>query len=136
MMGNAILTGNTKSPAYYIWISSLIAFMVLGGYAHFMSMLLSQEILEFSIRIPWALMVSNYVFLVVSGGVPNLYDVCCTRSRIRGDPPWAALSGPPVACWCEWAGGLYKVAGSGHRQAFPMCPSMVWVFVATGAELS
>jgi len=67
MMGNAILTGNTKSPAYYIWISSLIAFMVLGGYAHFMSLLTSQEILEFSIRIPWALMVSNYVFLVVSG---------------------------------------------------------------------
>jgi hypothetical protein len=37
------------------------------GYAHFMSLLTSQEILEFSIRIPWALMVSNYVFLVVSG---------------------------------------------------------------------
>jgi molybdopterin-containing oxidoreductase family membrane subunit len=66
MMGNAILTGNTKSPAYYIWISSLIALMVLGGYAHFMSLITSQEIMEFSIRIPWAMMVSNYVFLVVS----------------------------------------------------------------------
>ncbi len=65
-MESAIQSGNTKSSAYYIWISSLIALMVLGGYAHLMSLLISQEILEFSIRIPWAMMVSNYVFLVVS----------------------------------------------------------------------
>ncbi len=66
-MGTAIQTGKGKSSAYYIWISSLIALMVLGGYAHLMSMIISQEILEFSIRVPWAMMVSNYVFLVVSG---------------------------------------------------------------------
>lgn len=65
-MNSAIQTGNTKSPAYYIWISSLIAVMALGGYAMLLSLLISLEILEFSIRIPWAMMVSNYVFFVVS----------------------------------------------------------------------
>ncbi|MBC8258763.1 MAG: polysulfide reductase NrfD [SAR324 cluster bacterium] len=65
-MDSAIRTGNAKSPAYYIWISSLIALMVLGGYAQIMSLLTSLEIMEFSLRIPWTMMVSNYVFLVVS----------------------------------------------------------------------
>jgi len=65
-MDNVIQTGNAKSPAYYIWISSLIALMVLGGYAQLMSLLTSLEIMEFSLRIPWTMMVSNYVFLVVS----------------------------------------------------------------------
>ncbi len=65
-MNSAIQTGNAKSPAYYIWISSLIAVMALGGYAMLLSLLISLEILEFSIRIPWAMLVSNYVFFVVS----------------------------------------------------------------------
>ncbi|MBI4654651.1 MAG: polysulfide reductase NrfD [Nitrospirae bacterium] len=59
-------TGNTKSPAYYIWISSLIAIIVLAGYALVMSFLIDMEIFEFSLKIIWAMAVSNYVFFVVS----------------------------------------------------------------------
>lgn len=65
-MGNAIQTGNAKLTSYYIWVSSLIAIMVLGGYALLMSLLISLEIMEFSLKIPWAMFVSNYVFFVVS----------------------------------------------------------------------
>lgn len=65
-MDNAINTGNTKLSAYYIWISSLIALMVLAGYAMIMSLIYDLEIFEFSLKIIWAMMVSNYVFFVVS----------------------------------------------------------------------
>lgn len=65
-MGKTIQTGNIKLPAYYIWISSLIGLMVLGGYALLMSLLISMEILEFSLKISWAMLVSTYVFFVVS----------------------------------------------------------------------
>jgi molybdopterin-containing oxidoreductase family membrane subunit len=60
-------TGNTKSPAYYIWISILIALIVLAGYSLVMSFLIDMEIYEFSLKIIWAMLVSNYLFLVMSG---------------------------------------------------------------------
>ncbi len=66
-MGNTIQTGNANSLFYYVWISILIALMILGGYALLMSLFISMEILEFSLKIPWAMLVSNYLFLVVSG---------------------------------------------------------------------
>lgn len=65
-MGNTIQTGNAKSLFYYVWISILIALMILGGYALLMSFFISLEILEFSLEIPWAMLVSTYVFFVVS----------------------------------------------------------------------
>ena len=54
------------SPAFYIWISFLIAVIFLGGYALLMSLMHSMEILEFYTNIPWEMMVSNYVFWVGS----------------------------------------------------------------------
>jgi len=65
-MHNITHTGNAKSSAYYIWISILIALIVLGGYSLVMSLLIDMEIYEFSLKIIWAMMVSNYVFFVVS----------------------------------------------------------------------
>ncbi|MDP3297557.1 MAG: NrfD/PsrC family molybdoenzyme membrane anchor subunit [Thermodesulfovibrionia bacterium] len=66
MMHNITQTGNTNSPAYYIWISILLACIVLAGYALVMSLLINMEIFEFSLKIPWAMLVSNYVFFVGS----------------------------------------------------------------------
>jgi len=54
------------SPPFYLWISILLALIGLGGYALLMSFVHSMEILEFSVKIPWTTMVSNYVFLVGS----------------------------------------------------------------------
>jgi molybdopterin-containing oxidoreductase family membrane subunit len=54
------------SPAFYIWISFLVAVIFLGGFALLMSLMHSMEILEFYTNIPWEMMVSNYVFLVGS----------------------------------------------------------------------
>lgn len=55
------------SPRFYIWISVLAAMALLAGYALLASIVLSMEILEFSIQIPWATMVSAYAWLVVAG---------------------------------------------------------------------
>lgn len=54
------------SMAFYVWIYLLIAFIVMGVYALIMSLVYNMEIFEFSLKIPWATMVSNYVFLVGS----------------------------------------------------------------------
>ena len=54
------------APAFYIWISFLIAVILLGGFALLMSLVHSMEILEFYTNIPWEMMVSNYVFWVGS----------------------------------------------------------------------
>lgn len=54
------------SMAFYVWIHLLIAFIGMGVYALIMSLVYDMEIFEFSLKIPWATMVSNYVFLVGS----------------------------------------------------------------------
>ena len=54
------------SPAFYIWISFLIAMIFFGCFALLMSFIHSMEILEFYTNIPWEMMVSNYVFWVGS----------------------------------------------------------------------
>ncbi len=54
------------SPAFYVWVSFLTALVGLGAYALLMSLIHSMEILEFSIKIPWGMMVSTYVFFVGS----------------------------------------------------------------------
>jgi molybdopterin-containing oxidoreductase family membrane subunit len=53
-----------RSPGLCIWISFLTALIVLAGYALMMTLIHSMEILEFSLKIPWTMMVSNYVFFV------------------------------------------------------------------------
>lgn len=55
-----------RTPGFYIWVSILAALMLLSGYALIMSFVYSVEIFEFSVRLIWVMMVSNYVFLVVS----------------------------------------------------------------------
>ena len=55
-----------RSPAFYIWVSLLVALVGLGAYVLLMSLIHSLEILEFTIKIPWVMMVSNYVFLIGS----------------------------------------------------------------------
>ena len=61
-----LLNDMERFPAYYLWVGFLIALIVLGNYALLMSWIYSLEIFEFSIKIPWGMMVSNYVFLVGS----------------------------------------------------------------------
>lgn len=56
-----------RSPAFYIWIIALAALGLLALYALGASIILSMEILEFSIKIPWATLVSAYAWLVVVG---------------------------------------------------------------------
>ena len=55
------------SPGMSIWLSSLAALILLAAYALMASLMTSMEILEFSIKIPWAGMVGTYVFLVAAG---------------------------------------------------------------------
>ncbi|MBU0464468.1 MAG: polysulfide reductase NrfD [Proteobacteria bacterium] len=52
---------------FYIWITCLLSMILLCGFALLASLVLSMEILEFSIKIPWAGMIAAYVFLVASG---------------------------------------------------------------------
>lgn len=54
------------APAFYVWVSVLVALIGLGAYALLMSVIHSLEVFEFTIKIPWAMMVSNYVFLIGS----------------------------------------------------------------------
>ena len=56
-----------RSPGFFIWISVLLATGLFAVYAIAASIVLSMEILEFSLKIPWATMVSSYAWLVVAG---------------------------------------------------------------------
>ena len=55
-----------SSPAFFIWLSFLIALMGLAGYALLVSIIHSIEVLEISVHLIWTMMISNYVFLVTS----------------------------------------------------------------------
>jgi len=63
---DTILTSVERSPAFYVWISILVALIALAAYAFLMSLIHSMEILEFSVTVPWTMLVSNYVFFVGS----------------------------------------------------------------------
>ena len=56
-----------RSPRFVIWIGVLCALILLAGYAILASVLTSMEILEFSVKIPWATMIATYIFLVAIG---------------------------------------------------------------------
>ncbi|MEE8399955.1 MAG: NrfD/PsrC family molybdoenzyme membrane anchor subunit [Desulfobacterales bacterium] len=62
----ALLRDMDGAPAFYVWVSVLVALVGLGGYALLMSVIHSLEVFEFTLKIPWAMMVSNYVFLIGS----------------------------------------------------------------------
>jgi len=61
-----LLEDMERYPGFYVWVSFLIAVVLLAGYSLLMSLIYSMEIFEFSLKIPWGMMVSNYVFLVGS----------------------------------------------------------------------
>ena len=63
---STLLADMERSPGFYIWVSLLIAVILLAGYSLVMSLIFSMEIFEFSLKIPWGMMVSNYIFLVGS----------------------------------------------------------------------
>ncbi|UCD91003.1 MAG: polysulfide reductase NrfD, partial [Desulfobacterales bacterium] len=48
-------------------ISILCALILLGTFALLASLVFSMEVLEFSVKIPWVMMISTYVFLVATG---------------------------------------------------------------------
>jgi len=56
-----------RSSRLVIWIAILAALMLLAAYALLASLMSSMEILEFSVKIPWATMISTYIFLVAVG---------------------------------------------------------------------
>ena len=63
---DTVLTPVERLPAFYVWISFLTALIALAGYVLLMSLIYGMEILEFSVNVPWTMLVSNYVFLIGS----------------------------------------------------------------------
>jgi molybdopterin-containing oxidoreductase family membrane subunit len=61
------LDGLERFPRLIIWFAVLCALLLLAGYALLVSLFTSMEILEFSVKIPWATMISTYIFLVAIG---------------------------------------------------------------------
>jgi molybdopterin-containing oxidoreductase family membrane subunit len=61
------LSGMERFPGLIIWFAVLIALLLLAGYALLASLFTSMEILEFSVKIPWATMIATYIFMVAIG---------------------------------------------------------------------
>ena len=61
------MDGMERFPRLIIWFAVLFALLLLAGYALLASLFTSLEILEFSIRIPWATLIATYIFLVAIG---------------------------------------------------------------------
>jgi len=59
--------GMERFPRLIIWFAVLIALLLLAGYALLASLFTSMEILEFSVKIPWATMIATYIFMVAIG---------------------------------------------------------------------
>jgi molybdopterin-containing oxidoreductase family membrane subunit len=62
-----IMDAAERSQRLVIWIAILFALIMLAGYAYVASLVTSMEILEFSVKIPWATMIATYIFLVAVG---------------------------------------------------------------------
>ncbi len=58
---------SSRDTIFYWWMSFLLAFIILGAFVVLLSFVEGQEILEISTHIPWTMLVSVYVFFVVSG---------------------------------------------------------------------
>jgi len=63
----SVLDTVEHSPRLFIWLGVLCALLILAGYALLASLITSIEILEFSLKIPWAALIATYIFLVASG---------------------------------------------------------------------
>lgn len=63
----AIIDAMERQKGFYIWISCLLALILLCAFSLLASLVTSMEILEFSTKIPWAGMIATYVFLVAAG---------------------------------------------------------------------
>jgi len=63
----SVLDTVESSPRLFIWLGVLCALLILAGYALLASLITSIEILEFSLKIPWAALIATYIFLVASG---------------------------------------------------------------------
>jgi molybdopterin-containing oxidoreductase family membrane subunit len=61
------LDGLERFPRLIIWFAVFFALLLLAGYAILASLFTSMEILEFSVKIPWATMIATYIFLVAIG---------------------------------------------------------------------
>ncbi|MDI6745166.1 MAG: polysulfide reductase NrfD [Thermodesulfovibrionales bacterium] len=57
---------NNRTASYYIWISILLSVILIGLYSVLMSFVEGMELLEFNLLIPWSMLISTYVFFVVS----------------------------------------------------------------------
>lgn len=57
----------TNKVHYQLWLVILSFIILLGIYSLIFSLVFTPEIFEFSLKIIWSLMVSNYIFFVVSG---------------------------------------------------------------------
>jgi molybdopterin-containing oxidoreductase family membrane subunit len=64
---DSAIVGMERLPRLIIWFAVLCALLLLAGYALLASLLTSMEILEFSVKIPWATMIATYIFLVAIG---------------------------------------------------------------------
>ncbi|MCP4627818.1 MAG: polysulfide reductase NrfD [bacterium] len=62
-----LLDAVEHSPQLVVWIGVFCAMIFLAGYAVLVSLLTSMEILEFSVKIPWATMIATYIFFVAVG---------------------------------------------------------------------
>lgn len=63
---DGVLYRAKNSHYFYIWISFLTSLILLGIYGVSVTFFVSMELLEFDVNIPWAMMISTYIFLVVS----------------------------------------------------------------------
>jgi molybdopterin-containing oxidoreductase family membrane subunit len=63
---NYLLDDAKQNPIFYVWIMILMTIIGMALYTVALSLIYSLEIYEFSHHIIWVMMVSNYVFLVVS----------------------------------------------------------------------
>lgn len=63
---NNVLYRTERSHYFYIWLSFLASLGLLGLYGVAVTFFVSIELLEFDVNIPWAMMISTYIFLVVS----------------------------------------------------------------------
>ena len=99
------------SPGVSIWICTLAAVMLMGVYSLLASLLTSLEIMEFSIQIPWAGMVSTYVFLVADGPRSGRCETLASHRSVNsplGCPPRESVGWDGMGWDAKQAGDVEK----------------------------
>jgi len=108
-----VLDTMEHSPRLFIWLGVLCALLILAGYALLASLITSMEILEFSLKIPWAALIATYIFLVASGSglciISALGSVFgMQRYEPERMPIYNAIS-PNFRSAISWMGLLYTI---------------------------